>query len=67
MSAVTSRHSKPVRPASAEIDSPSAKNESHPVNDLVEYAIAYSREKPEIAALWCLGIGFVFGWKFKLW
>ncbi len=27
----------------------------------------YAREKPEAAALWCLGIGFVLGWKLKPW
>jgi hypothetical protein len=25
------------------------------------------RAKPEQAALWCLGIGFVLGWKLKPW
>jgi len=24
-------------------------------------------DKPEAAALWCLGIGFVLGWKLKPW
>jgi hypothetical protein len=27
----------------------------------------YAHEKPESAALWCLGIGFVLGWKLKPW
>ena len=27
----------------------------------------YGRERPEIVALWCLGIGFVLGWKLKMW
>jgi hypothetical protein len=27
----------------------------------------YARERPEVAALWCLGIGFVLGWKLKPW
>ena len=35
--------------------------------DLVEYFKEYAREKPEVAALWCLGIGFVLGWKLKPW
>lgn len=38
-----------------------------PASDLVEYARQYARERPEVAALWCLGIGFVLGWKLKLW
>jgi len=35
--------------------------------DLVAYAKQYAREKPEVIALWCLGIGFVLGWKLKPW
>lgn len=38
-----------------------------PINDLIDYARNYAREKPEMAALWCLGIGFVLGWKLKPW
>ena len=38
-----------------------------PAEDIVEYLKAYAREKPEAAALWCLGIGFVLGWKLKPW
>lgn len=28
---------------------------------------AYARERPEVVALWALGIGFVLGWKLKPW
>jgi hypothetical protein len=35
--------------------------------DLVEYLKEYAREKPEVAALWCFGIGFILGWKLKPW
>lgn len=35
--------------------------------DVLEYLRDYAREKPEIAACWCLGIGFVLGWKLKPW
>ncbi len=38
-----------------------------PTNDLMEYFQEYTREKPEAVALWCLGIGFVLGWKLKPW
>lgn len=38
-----------------------------PFDDLVNYARDYAREQPEMAALWCLGIGFVLGWKLKPW
>jgi hypothetical protein len=38
-----------------------------PTADLMEYIQQYTREKPEMVALWCLGIGFVLGWKLKPW
>ena len=38
-----------------------------PCQDLVQYAKDYARKQPEMAALWCLGIGFVLGWKLKPW
>ena len=36
-------------------------------SDLLGYFREYAREKPEVAACWCLGIGFVLGWKLKPW
>ena len=27
----------------------------------------YGRDRPGVVALWCLGIGFVLGWKLKRW
>ena len=38
-----------------------------PTTDFVDYVKEYAREKPEVAALWCLGVGFVLGWKLKPW
>lgn len=38
-----------------------------PTHDLMDYCREYAREKPEICALWCFGIGFVLGWKLKPW
>lgn len=38
-----------------------------PGQDLMHYLQAYARERPEVAALWCFGIGFVLGWKLKPW
>jgi hypothetical protein len=38
-----------------------------PTEDIVEYLKAYAKEKPDVAALWCFGIGFVLGWKLKPW
>ncbi len=39
----------------------------HPLTDAYEYMRAYAREKPDVCALWCFGIGFVLGWKLKPW
>ncbi|HEY4232281.1 MAG TPA: hypothetical protein VGM76_02550 [Lacipirellulaceae bacterium] len=41
--------------------------EAETASDVVEYLKEYAREKPEVAALWCLGIGFILGWKLKPW
>ena len=38
-----------------------------PYSDLVQCVRQYTRERPEVVALWCLGIGFVLGWKLKMW
>jgi len=38
-----------------------------PFEDAADYMIRYARQKPEMAALWCFGIGFVLGWKLKPW
>lgn len=38
-----------------------------PAEDLVNYVRTYAREKPDVAALWCFGIGLVVGWKLKPW
>ncbi len=27
----------------------------------------YARERPEVIAMWSFGIGFVLGWKLKIW
>ena len=36
-------------------------------HDVVEYLTDYARAKPGYAALTCVGIGFVLGWKLKPW
>ncbi len=38
-----------------------------PFADLAEYAKEYAREKPEIVAMVCFGVGFFVGWKLKPW
>jgi hypothetical protein len=43
-------------------------NESlNPREDAWEYFQSYARQRPEVVALWCLGLGFVLGWKLKPW
>ncbi len=37
------------------------------LNDAQCYARRYVQEKPETAALICLGVGFILGWKLKPW
>ena len=38
-----------------------------PLSDLADYLRQYARERPEMTALVCLGIGFILGWKLKPW
>ena len=42
-------------------------SQKQPVDDLVTYWKEYAKEKPEVCAMWALGIGFVLGWKLKPW
>jgi len=35
--------------------------------DLVEYLNDYARQHPAGAALACVGVGFILGWKLKPW
>jgi len=37
------------------------------VEDMLSQLRDYAREKPDVAMLWCFGIGFVLGWKLKPW
>lgn len=53
------------RPAFA--GSVSRGGELAPSQDFVQYLQEYARERPDVAALWCFGIGFVLGWKLKPW
>lgn len=38
-----------------------------PVHDVLCYVREFARQKPEVAALTCLGVGFLLGWKLKPW
>ncbi|MBC7967184.1 MAG: hypothetical protein H7Z17_14820 [Fuerstia sp.] len=42
-------------------------DELSPLADLQNYARQYVDQQPEMAAIICLGIGFVLGWKLKPW
>lgn len=48
---------------------PSMLEDDHlkPFEDLIDYVREYSRERPEVVALACFGIGFILGWKLKPW
>ena len=38
-----------------------------PTKSAWEHFCEYERERPGMVALWCFGLGFVLGWKLKLW
>jgi hypothetical protein len=42
-------------------------SELRPLEDMMCYLREYARERPEITALTCFGIGFILGWKLKPW
>jgi hypothetical protein len=59
---------RPETPYSTKTGEFSGEMQTHrPLEDLMHYFVEYAREKPEVAALWCFGIGFVLGWKLKPW
>ena len=40
---------------------------SDTANDAIECFQNYAKERPDVVAMYCLGIGFVLGWKLKPW
>jgi len=42
-------------------------SELRPLEDFITYLREYTRERPEVVALTCFGIGFILGWKLKPW
>jgi hypothetical protein len=44
-----------------------AESQMQIIEDLTQYLQRYARERPQTAALVCLGIGFILGWKLKPW
>lgn len=57
----TTAKNEPARRASE------SETEMAPCQDVAQYLRDYAKAQPEMAALWCLGIGFVLGWKLKPW
>ena len=55
---VTESRNEPQEPTG--LPSPTAKS-------ALEHFEEYGRERPGVVALWCLGVGFVLGWKLKPW
>lgn len=61
--------SAPTRPSTPQASPPSP---TRPVSveelpDLATYLTTYARQRPDVAAMWCFGVGFVLGWKLKPW
>ncbi|MCO8124316.1 hypothetical protein NHH03_21425 [Stieleria sp. TO1_6] len=40
---------------------------TEPASDIFTLAKEYAKDKPEVAAAWAFGIGFLIGWKCKPW
>ncbi|WP_417730972.1 hypothetical protein [Rosistilla oblonga] len=38
---------------------------AQPAKDLLGLAKDYARDKPDVAALWCFGLGLFVGWKLR--
>ena len=64
MASLTEQHTVPESRNQAQVRT--APREATTKNAL-EHFQEYQRERPGVVALWCFGIGFVLGWKFKLW
>jgi cytochrome c-type biogenesis protein CcmH/NrfG len=55
------------RPVSRQQTLPDRIKDSEALNQAIDQVRTSVRANPEAAALWCLGIGFVLGWKLKPW
>ena len=64
MSSSTKEHAVPT--SQNEIGTQTASREPK-AKSALEHFQEYGRERPGVVALWCVGIGFVLGWKLKLW
>ena len=57
----------PTKPTTQAQDTQPPRETLAECSDLVRFARQYAREKPGVVALWCIGVGFVLGWKLKPW
>ena len=61
--------------SSEEYTVPESRNENQvwtkpgvrPTKCVLDHFHEYGRDRPGVVALWCLGIGFILGWKLKRW
>lgn len=69
MAETTRSHSSSTMPASETSRSYPVFN--HPGLSASEAAVEcfkeYARERPEIVTMWAFGLGFVLGWKLRIW
>jgi hypothetical protein len=38
---------------------------AEPAQDLASQLIVYAKRKPDVAAMWCFGLGVIVGWKLR--
>lgn len=65
--AATPSNAKKVQHQAEELLDQAKQVMSKPTADVIESLRDYAHKNPESAALWCLGIGFVLGWRLKPW
>lgn len=65
--ASTSTNAKRVQHQAEELLDQAKEAVRKPAADVLESLRDYAHKNPESAALWCLGIGFVLGWRLKPW
>ena len=63
----TSTNAKRVQHQAEELLDQAKEAVRKPASDVIESLRDFAHKNPESAALWCLGIGFVLGWRLKPW
>ena len=48
-------------------DDRTSQSVQEPLDELKSNLMDYARQRPELVALYCFGLGFVLGWKLKPW